>query len=163
MDPACEVAQLSERLAELAPGLVDRALRLGVVLEALLEEPELEREGDETLLGAVVEVALEPAPLGVARLDHLGTRGAELALGALALRDVGEDDHVADDLARLITNRGGCDLDLDQRSVLPPPHRLEPGVRVARPNAAESRLELRLPLGRHERHAPAEHLFRAHP
>ena len=52
---------------------------------------ELEREPDpeQVLLGAVVEVALEPAALGVAGLDdagaggaHLGELGAQLGLEA---------------------------------------------------------------------------------
>src|SRR3954454_23777543 len=57
----------------------------------------MEREGDETLLGAVVEVALEPAALCDTRLDDPGARGRQLIVGLRALegerdelREVGE-------------------------------------------------------------------------
>ena len=49
---------------------------------ACLREPEGERERDEPLLRAVVEVPLEPPPLGVARLDEPHARAAELVLVA---------------------------------------------------------------------------------
>ena len=41
-------------------------------------EPEVEGERDQTLLGAVVEVALDAPSLGVARLDDAGARRAKL-------------------------------------------------------------------------------------
>ncbi len=44
-----------------------RRARVGVGRRAALGAPELERERDEPLLGAVVEVALDPAALLVAR------------------------------------------------------------------------------------------------
>jgi len=37
-----------------------------------VDHPQLWGEGDEPLLRAVVEVALEPLPLGVARRDDAG-------------------------------------------------------------------------------------------
>ena len=42
------------------------------------QQPQREREHHEPLLGAVVEVALEPPPLGIARLDGARARGAQL-------------------------------------------------------------------------------------
>ena len=42
------------------------------------QESQREREPDEALLGAVVEIALEPAALGVARLDDAGPRRAQI-------------------------------------------------------------------------------------
>ena len=44
----------------------------------VLQQPQLERERDEPLLGAVVEVALEPPALGVARRDDPLARGLQL-------------------------------------------------------------------------------------
>ena len=44
-------------------------------------EPQLERDGDEPLLGAVVEVALEPAALLVAGLDEPRARRDEVGAG----------------------------------------------------------------------------------
>ena len=45
-----------------------------VALQLCGSHPELEGHGDQSLLGAVVEVALESATLGVADLDEFGTR-----------------------------------------------------------------------------------------
>ena len=49
-----------------------------VAVEPPLGEPQRERGRDEPLLRAVVEVALQPAALGVARLDDPRARGGEL-------------------------------------------------------------------------------------
>ena len=49
-----------------------------------------QQHGREPLLRAVVEVALDPPPLGVGDLDETGARGAELVLGALAVGDVAQ-------------------------------------------------------------------------
>ena len=77
MDPARELAELFERLRKLVRGLAEETIRLlGVVLDARLREAEHERERDEPLLGAVMEVALEAAPLDVAGLDQAGARAA---------------------------------------------------------------------------------------
>ena len=63
-------AQLGDRVLEVALDLVDHRQRVGgIVLDRVLGETQLDGEGDEMLLGAVVEVALELAPLGVAGRD----------------------------------------------------------------------------------------------
>ena len=94
MDAARERAQLVERADDLGVGLGEELVDCG----AAVGEPaagELEREPDpeQALLGAVVEVALEPPPLGVAGLDdarargaHLGELGAQLGLQARVLQ-----------------------------------------------------------------------------
>ena len=70
VDPARELAQLRERTRQLvARGRDQRLRRRRVAPDVGLDEPQLHRQRDQTLLGAVVEVALEPAPLGVARGD----------------------------------------------------------------------------------------------
>ena len=64
-----------------------------------------ERERDQPLLRAVVEVALEPPPLVVAGRDDPRARGAQLLLLLLAQRDVeaaGDDPH---DPARVVEQR----------------------------------------------------------
>ena len=68
-----------------------------VLAQALLGHPQMKREGDETLLGAVVKVALESPALRDTRLDDPRARGRQLivGLGALErerdeLREVGE-------------------------------------------------------------------------
>ena len=86
MDPARELAQLLERLRQLLAGALERRARLGLVAAAAGGEPQVERERDEPLLRAVVQVALEPAALGVARLDDPRARGGEI----LARLRVGE-------------------------------------------------------------------------
>ena len=67
-DPTHEVAQLREGLPCLLLALEDElpcGYRIGV--DPLAGEPEIEREHHEALLGAIVEVALDPVQL--ARLD----------------------------------------------------------------------------------------------
>ncbi len=66
-----ELAQLVERGCGLVAGGVQRAGELLVAVggRAGAREPQVVGEGEQPLLGAVVEVALEPATLGVARLD----------------------------------------------------------------------------------------------
>ena len=63
-EPADEVAELDDRRLRLPVRAADElARRLGVVLELLAREAEVEPERDEPLLRAVVEVALDPPPL----------------------------------------------------------------------------------------------------
>ena len=71
-------AQLLERGRDLAPRPLELSRRLGVVRQVPLEHAQLERERDEPLLGAVVEVALEPLALLLAGLDHARARALEL-------------------------------------------------------------------------------------
>ena len=78
VDPAREVAQLLERLADADARLGDELLRaLGVGRELLLGEAEAHPERDEPGLRAVVEVALDPPQLGVLRVDGAGARRLE--------------------------------------------------------------------------------------
>ena len=70
MQSARELAQLVQRLGELVARLRRELLRLGrVAADPVLQHPQLQRDGDEALLRAVVEVALEPPALGVPGLD----------------------------------------------------------------------------------------------
>ena len=65
MDAARELAQLADRELELVDGVGEHLVELGrhVGPEPLLGCAELERERDEPLLGAVVDVPLDPSPL----------------------------------------------------------------------------------------------------
>ena len=76
MDPARELAQLGERVGELRAGALQQVLGLAVGLG--LGDPQHQRQRDEPLLRAVVEVALEPAALVVAGRDDPGARRREL-------------------------------------------------------------------------------------
>ena len=79
MQAAGELAQLGGRLAELARRLLEQLLRRrGVGVELLAREPQVERQRDQPLLGAVVEVALEAAALVVGGLDDPRPRRAQL-------------------------------------------------------------------------------------
>ena len=49
------------------------------LVEILEDQPERERNGDEFLLGPVVQVALDPAARSVSRVDDAGARSAQLA------------------------------------------------------------------------------------
>ena len=87
MDAVCELAQFVDRQDHLrAGGLEPRRARLVGVTRALRGDPELDRERGEPLLRAVVQVVLEPASLGVGRVDEPRAGGVEplgepLALG----------------------------------------------------------------------------------
>ncbi len=67
------------RLAELGHRLVEQlGGAVGVGLELAAHEAQVHRQRHQPLLGAVVEVALDPAPLLVARLDDPRPRRAQL-------------------------------------------------------------------------------------
>ena len=72
MDPAGDVAQLLERQRDLAPRRGERVARLRLVRELPVEQAQLERQRDQPLLGAVVQVPLEPLALLLAGFDHTG-------------------------------------------------------------------------------------------
>ena len=80
VDAAGELAQLVERGAQLGDGGVDLIADLGA------QQPQREREHHQPLLGAVVEIALEPAALGIAGLDGTGARRAQLLQAGSSLR-----------------------------------------------------------------------------
>ena len=93
VDAGREVAQVVDRRLGVLERVVDEpAGALGVLLPALLGELEVDHDVDELLLGAVVEVAAEPAPLLVAGLQDAGARGREL------LARVGVGERVGDQL-----------------------------------------------------------------
>jgi hypothetical protein len=80
MDPVGELSQIVDRAPQLGVDLFE-ARAEHVTLrrpEPSLQETKREHETDEPLLGAVMEVALEPPALGVTRFDDAGTRGAEI-------------------------------------------------------------------------------------
>ncbi len=94
------------------------------------------RERHQALLRAIVEIALEAAPLDVTGGEDSGARGGELLepgveLGVetvdfrllrLPLGDVGVSDHVAKDPAGCVSDRSRGDRDGDERSILAQPH-----------------------------------------
>ena len=95
MEPACELAQLLEPGVELAGGVLEQLGRLlPVLVELRLGDTEQQRRRDEPLLGAVVQVALEPPALLVAGPDDAGARRLQVLAG-LRARD-GERDEVAE-------------------------------------------------------------------
>ena len=71
MDAVGELAQLVEGGRGLVAGGVQRAGELLITVggRAGAREAQVVRKGEKPLLGAVVEVALEPATLGVPGLD----------------------------------------------------------------------------------------------
>ena len=90
MDATGELAQLGDRLLDLVL-CARQHVRVGRVT-AGSREPERERERDEPLLRAVVEVALDPPLLGIGRGDdprprrpHLGELRAHLGRQTLVL------------------------------------------------------------------------------
>ena len=126
MDAAGQLAQLRR-----APGEI--VLRCGeelaggrrVALELGADHAELERDGDEPLLRAVVEVALEPPALGVADLDDPRARRGELLVG------VGVGQRLGDELGEVAQPLLEALRAAAPRTSSPPP---------ARPTAARRRV-----------------------
>ena len=61
----------------------------GVVLDRVVRQTEFDRQCDEVLLGAVVQVAFELAPLGVAGGHDAGTRVLQLLVADAQLVEAG--------------------------------------------------------------------------
>ena len=80
MDAAGELAELGERGLRLGRGLVEAQLRrrIEVVAEARARQAKGQSQGDEPLLGAVVEVAFDPLSLGVPGGDDPRPRRLDL-------------------------------------------------------------------------------------
>src|SRR5262245_9359678 len=78
MDTPGDVAELFERASDLSPRLIETSTRLGIAAQPLLEQAELERERDQPLLCAVVEIAFQALPLFLARRKHACPRASEL-------------------------------------------------------------------------------------
>ena len=89
MDAARELAELLERVRQLG-ARVSRisAAPAGPASSSRLREPQRQRQRDEPLLRAVVEVALQPPALGGLGLDDARARAAQLLLLALLVGDV---------------------------------------------------------------------------
>ena len=79
MDAARELAQLPDRVLRLLARLGEqpRGAR-GIRRELRLGEPERDGDGDHPLLGAVVQVALDPPALGVGRFEDALTGVAQV-------------------------------------------------------------------------------------
>jgi len=75
-----EAAQLVGGVTQLHFDLVEARQELLILIwpELSAQETHRKQESDETLLGAVVEVTLEPAALGVTGFDDAGARRAEI-------------------------------------------------------------------------------------
>ena len=78
MDAAGELAQLREPGGELDERVVEQRRRAGARLRVLAREVEHDRERDEALLGAVVQVALEPPARRVTRRHEPRARRLQL-------------------------------------------------------------------------------------
>ncbi len=82
MDPTSELTELLEPERQLVARLRDQLRRGRRVLgEPRPGDAKPERERDQPLLRTVVEVPLEPPPLGVAGLDDARTRRRQLLEG----------------------------------------------------------------------------------
>ena len=89
MDPSSELPDVVEDLEQLDTTATEGRVEIGSVA---VDGPELHREGHHPLLEAVVEVALDPAPLGVGGLDDPRARRPDL--GQLFL-DLLDDEQLA--------------------------------------------------------------------
>ena len=78
MDAARYITELLERRRDLPASLIEARPRVRVACQPLLEQAELERQGDKPLLCAVVKVPFQPLALLLPRLDHARARSPEL-------------------------------------------------------------------------------------
>src|SRR5262249_36921430 len=79
VDPLGQLAKLLEGEGERLAGFAYECRGLTRALGQLgLEQAQRHRDRDETLLRAVVQVALDPPPLDVGRFDEAGTRRLKL-------------------------------------------------------------------------------------
>jgi hypothetical protein len=79
MNPARDLSQLHERRGQLVRRMVEEAVHLvRIPGEAVLGEPDRQRQRVQPLLRSVMEVALETPALGVTRLNQPCPRGGEL-------------------------------------------------------------------------------------
>ena len=85
MDAARELAQLAEAQPQLLLGLVEQAAQLALLGRADARGPQQQRERDQPRLCAVVEVALEPPPRGVAGGHEPGAGRPQLLHALLEL------------------------------------------------------------------------------
>ena len=86
MDAARQFAQFHDRGLGLLAGASDqRARALGIAGDPRLDESQRERHGNQALLGAVVEVALDAPALGVGGVDDAPPRVPQV-MHALAQR-----------------------------------------------------------------------------
>ena len=95
MQAARELAQLAGGCREVLDRLVEQLGGERRIVELAAREPQRQRQPDQVLLRAVVQVALEPAPRVVGRGDDPGAGGAQLRLRVVALGDVAQvaDEH----------------------------------------------------------------------
>ena len=78
VEPMRDLAKLLERGRDLPPRLSEALARFRIASELLLELVQLERQCDEPLLGAVVEVALQALSFRPTGLDDPRPRPAQL-------------------------------------------------------------------------------------
>ena len=94
MEAAGELADLADREGELLLGPLQELRRAVAATRHPGRRDAKRLEGDDQpLLGAVVEVPLEPPPLGVARPHEPIVGGTQLALGLPELGRVPHDRH----------------------------------------------------------------------
>ena len=85
MEAARHRPKLVERDCDLLSRLVESRTGIGIAGHLLLQQAQLERERDQTLLRAVVQIALQPLALTLPRLDHPCPRALQLLEVSLLL------------------------------------------------------------------------------
>ena len=161
MNSPCDGAELLEGRRHLPPGLIEPPAQVGVAGHLRLQQAQLERQCDESLLRAVVEVALQSLPLLLASLDDPGARASDLLQTRVQLgveprvleRDRGGGAHGIQQL-RLVEQRGVVHERRDRLS-LSVDHRGRSGVTWLRQLHRSSlqigpALELREPVGKRQ-------------
>src|ERR1700680_4446659 len=125
VDAAGEIAKGVERFVGIAFELAENCRSLGGISDGKhLDDAQLDLEGDQVLLGAVVEVAFKPASLAVRGADQALSRGAKLVDPSLQCR---REPDVLQDQAGLVGEVvHQLDLDRCERLTTSPGHRERP-------------------------------------
>ena len=101
VDPVGQLAELVEGVLHVAAQLVQHLVRRRPVgVDELLDQPHLHGQGDEVLLGPVVQVALDLAPGLVGRGDDAQAGGRQLLVAFLELLERGLQGRVEADVVQ---------------------------------------------------------------
>jgi len=98
VEASCDLAELVQRSCNLSPRLNEASRRLRIVGQAFLEQAQLERKGNQPLLGSVVQIAFEERVVAIERetggedeslfvVDHLQSTPHTLTLDGQAATD----------------------------------------------------------------------------
>src|SRR4051812_33503504 len=95
MDAPSELTKLTDRDLQLGSGIISGNDRIVIrpthCPKTCPEQSEGERQRNEPLLGAIVQISFESAPLGIGGFDDPRSRATELGVGGALVGEVADD------------------------------------------------------------------------